>query len=150
MSDARVEIKIGSLEFCAEGSEQWVNEKYNGFLSRAQELKGLAPLHREVERPGVSHEDVEAEQPVGPLAIFLKEKNVGASQNNRFLATAVWLKRKGQATPKTPDVVKALADAQQQRLGNPADILNQNVKKGYCVKTADGFYVTPEGEESLG
>lgn len=87
--------------------------------------------------------------PKVPLAIFLKQKNVSASQNNRFLAAAIWLKLKGQATVRTSDVVKALADAQQQRLGNPADILNQNVRKGFCVKTGDGFYVTPEGEDSL-
>ena len=84
-----------------------------------------------------------------PLAIYLKQKNVGANQNNRFLAAAVWLKSKGQNTIKTTEVVKALAEAQQQRLGNPSDILNQNVKKGFCVRSGDGFYVTPEGEASL-
>lgn len=80
---------------------------------------------------------------------FLKQKKIGSSQNNRFLAAAIWLKLRGQSTPKTSEVVKALADTQQQRLGNPADVLNQNVKKGFCVKSGDGFHVTPEGEGSL-
>jgi hypothetical protein len=52
----------------------------------------------------------------------------------------------------TSSVVKALSANNQPRLGNPADTLNQNVKKGFCEKRKDGtsFFITPEGLHSLG
>ena len=149
MADARIELEIGDLKFVAEGSEGWVDNKYQAFLERVGKLRTSVPSSSGTDETKESVEENDSKEPVVPLAIFLKTKNVGANQNNRFLAAAMWLKRKGNTEVKTGDVVKALADAQQQRLGNPADILNQNVKKGYCVKTSDGFYITPEGEESL-
>ncbi|WP_158789724.1 hypothetical protein [Granulicella sp. L46] len=146
MAEAHIQIEVGKVKFTAEGSPEWVDKKYEEFLRHMTELQRLLPA--------TSQEEPEDRKLVGdqssvPLAIYLKQKNVGANQNNRFLAAAVWLKSKGQNTIKTTEVVKALAEAQQQRLGNPSDILNQNVKKGFCVRSGDGFYVTPEGEASL-
>jgi hypothetical protein len=147
MAEAHLQIEIGTMKFNAEGSEAWVDAKFDSFIARVKEL-GIQPSRpKKVNDNGESTPEAPGE--VGPLALFLKEVNAGTSQNKRFLATAVWLKRQGQTTIQTASVVGALADAQQQRLGNPADILNQNVKKGFCVKSGDGFYVTPEGEESL-
>lgn len=148
MSEARVEVTIGAYKFLAEGSEKWVDQNYQTFLSRVDSLPNTASTDNATKTGGAAGQSSN-EKPVGPLAIFLKDKKVGANQNNRFLATAMWLKLNGQAVLKTSDVIKALAQAQQQRLGNPADILNQNVSKGYCVKTGDGFYITPEGEDSF-
>jgi len=147
MGEARLAIEIGTMKFNAEGTETWVDAKFDAFITQVKEL-GFQPS-RPSKMNGNGADTTEAPGDVGPLAIFLKEVNAGTSQNKRFLATAVWLKRQGQTTIQTASVVKALAEAQQQRLGNPADILNQNVKKGFCVKAGEGFYVTPEGEESL-
>jgi hypothetical protein len=44
----------------------------------------------------------------------------------------------------------ALAKNHQKRLANAADCLNKNVAKGYCEKTADGFFITPDGLKHLG
>lgn len=149
MAEARLEIEFGTTRFNAEGSQTWVDAKYENFITQVKEL-GVQPTRSPKGKVNGEQSDGDvSNEEVGPLAIFLREKNVGANQNKRFLATAVWLKRQGQTTIQTASVVKALAEAQQQRLGNPADILNKNVKKGFCVKTNDGFYVTPEGEESL-
>ncbi|KAA6460292.1 hypothetical protein DYQ86_14735 [Acidobacteria bacterium AB60] len=147
MGEARLAIEIGTMKFSAEGTETWVDAKLEVFISQIRELGIQSSRPSKVNGNGGST----AEMPVDavPLAIFLKEVSAGTSQNKRFLATAVWLKRQGQTNIQTASVVKALAEAQQQRLGNPADILNQNVKKGFCVKAGEGFYVTPEGEESL-
>ncbi len=148
-TEAQLGIEIGAMKFNAGGSQAWVDAKYEGFLALVKEMDThpARPAKVRVNEDGEPGDTTVSE--VGPLAIFLKTKSVGANQNKRFLAAAVWLKRQGQSNIKTAAVVKALADAQQQRLGNPADILNQNVKKGFCVKIGDGFYVTPEGEESL-
>ena len=146
---AHIELGFGNLKFVADGSDEWVDAKYEIFMARIADMQShMLASGAPVESVRTS-DHIDALPPVPPLAIFLREKSVGANQNNRFLATVVWLKRNGHKTVKTTDVVKALADAQQQRLGNPADILNQNVKKGFLVKVDDGFYVTPEGEESL-
>ena len=147
MADAHIEIAVGELKLVATGSENWVDSKYDSFFAQIKELKESALQSNN------SNQQKERSKPnfipTGSLAIFLKERNVGPSQNNRFLATAIWLKHNGQPEPKTTDVVRALAEAQQQRLGNPSDVLNKLVRKGHCVKSGAGFYVTPEGEESL-
>jgi len=147
MAEALIEIDLGTAKFRAEGSEQWVDGKLESFLKQLDDWKALTQNPRR--SGGHNPSGIPTRTNVGPLAIFLKELNVGSSQNNRFLATAVWLKRNGQMEIKTADIVKALSEAHQQRLGNPADILNKNVKKGFCVKNNDGFYITTEGEESL-
>lgn len=147
MAEAHLAIEIGTMKLNAEGTESWVDAKLDTFITQVKEL-GIHPSYP-AKMNGNGTNKVETPGEVGPLAIFLKDVNAGTSQNKRFLATAVWLKRQGQTTIQSASVVKALAEAQQQRLGNPADILNQNVKKGFCVKAGEGFYVTPEGEESL-
>jgi hypothetical protein len=147
MADAHIELTVGDFRLVATGSEGWVDSKYESFLARIEELKETLPK-AVLSKARNGSRDL-GNTPIGPLAIFLKEKKVGSNQNNRFLATAVWLKFNGQSEPKTSDIIKALAEAQQQRLGNASDVLNKLVKKGYCVKSGAGFYVTPEGEDSL-
>jgi hypothetical protein len=66
------------------------------------------------------------------------------------LATAAWLYLKGKERLTTSDVVKALKDNHQSRLGNPADCLNQNVGKGLCEKDGAEFFITAEGFTALG
>jgi hypothetical protein len=84
------------------------------------------------------------------LSTYIKEKGGESSQVDRFLITADWLRRRGNTKLVTSAVTKALTDNHQKRLSNPADALNKNVGKGFCEKTKDGFYITPEGLKKLG
>lgn len=148
MANARLEVHIGSIKFVGEGSEEWVEQQWLKVLEQAEQLSLVDP--KESKAPPVSKTDGIQGKPSTSLANFLIEKSTGASQVKRFLATAIWLSKSGTTTLKTSDVSKALLDARQKKLGNPADVLNQNVTKGFCVKHGDGFYVSPEGESSLG
>ena len=83
------------------------------------------------------------------MATFLKEKGATTKQVLKFLATAVWIESKGKQRLSTGDITKALKDSNQSKLGNPAECLNQNVKKGFCEKDGSEFFVTTEGKDSL-
>jgi hypothetical protein len=100
-----------------------------------------APKKHHSESPG-------SEEP-GTLASYLQKSKAGKNQVKRFLATAHWLQLKGSKNLKTGDVSKALKDHHQSKLTNASDCLNQNVTKGFCEKDGDGFYVTPDGLDSL-
>lgn len=89
-------------------------------------------------------------QPQGSLASHIKAKKGDKNQNNRFLATAHWLSGRSDGHLTAKAVAESLAHHNQKRLANPADCLNQNVRKGYCEKRKDGsFFITPEGLEAL-
>ena len=83
------------------------------------------------------------------LASHIRAKGADGNQVLRFLVTADWLRLRGQAISTTA-VAKALQENQQSRLANPSDALNKNVGKGFCEKTKDGFFITPEGLRELG
>jgi hypothetical protein len=86
----------------------------------------------------------------GSLASHIKAKKGEKNQNNRFLATAQWISGRSEEPLTSKAVAGALSDHNQRRLANPADALNQNVRKGYCEKRKDGsFFITPEGLEVL-
>jgi len=86
----------------------------------------------------------------GSLASYIKAKKGDKNQNNRFLATAHWLSGRTEDGLTAKAVAGALSHHNQKRLANPADALNQNVRKGYCEKRKDGsFFITPEGLEVL-
>src|ERR1700722_5503907 len=106
MPDAHIQIEIGKIKFTAEGSPDWVDKKYEEFLRHMSELQKQLPP---TEAPPLEQRVLGTEHTDVPLAIFLKQKKVGTSQNNRFLAAAVWLKLKGQNIVRTAEVVKVLA-----------------------------------------
>jgi len=84
------------------------------------------------------------------LASYLKEKAPDKNQTRRFLATADWLRLKGENNLKTSAISKALHDNQQKRLANASESLNRNVSQGFCEKTSGGgFFITQEGIEAL-
>lgn len=154
MGNARIEIKVGEIEFSGEGEQVWVAEQLDKILAKAEDLVVLAPT------PGAgsaSNEDGQKHRPMGgddeiaakPLPTFLAEKQANKSQVQKFLATAVWLEAKGKNRLQTSDVSKALKDANQSKLGNPSETLNKNVAKGYCEKDGKQFFVTQEGKDSL-
>jgi hypothetical protein len=141
MGNAKIEVTLGGITFSGEGEEDWLSQQLDKILKTAPELVAAAPPAGNAATPLVPPSGTP-----GPLATFIKAKGGDNSQVKRFLATAAWLRRRGQTNLTTAAVSKALADNQQKRLGNPADCLNQNVSKGHCEKTPNGgFYITPDG-----
>jgi hypothetical protein len=152
MSEAKIEIKIGRIQFSGEGGQDWVARQLDKILSQAEKLMQIAAPDEEDDRPevelkGKGKKDSSVAQKT--LAAFLGEKSAKKNQVKKFLATAVWLHAKGSEKLRTMDVTSALSQSSQQSLGNPSMCLNNNVKKGYCQKIGNEFYVTQEGKESL-
>jgi hypothetical protein len=152
MAQAKIQFKLGVIEFSGEGEEAWVATQLDKLIEQAPAMLKLAPP---TTGQGVVTNNADQQgEPVNvgndvALGTYLKNKNIGGNQVNRFLATAIWLSARGNKTPTTSDVTKALSDNHQTKLTNPADCLNQNVSKGYCEKQGKQFYVTPDGFESI-
>ncbi|UYG01256.1 hypothetical protein [Halomonas sp. GD1P12] len=155
MSASKIEIKIGEITFSGEGEPAWLSEQLDKILDRAEDLMALAPVinsspphggnsdHEEADLSG--HDEIASK----PLGIWLRDRNADTNQNLKFLATAVWVESKGQNRLQTKDVTGALSNANQKRLGNATECLNQNVKQGFCEKEGKQFYVTEEGKRKL-
>jgi len=152
MAQAKIQFKLGTIEFSGEGEEAWLTTQLDKLIEQAPALLGLA---RPIAGQGAAADNANQQgEPISvgkgvALATFLKSKTIGNNQVKRFLATAIWLDVQGNKEPKTGDVTKALSDSRQSKLNNPADCLNQNVKKGFCQKQGKAFYVTPDGFESI-
>ena len=147
----KVEIKIGNLNFAAEGDQQWLGEQLSKVIKAAEE--GAA--HEPAPATGQGTKSAETKGQVGTfsdsLASYLKAKGGETKQVQRFLATAGWLYHRNSATElDTAAISKALSDNHQKRLGNPADCLNQNCGKGFCEKKGKHFFITPQGWKALG
>jgi hypothetical protein len=146
MSEAKIEIKAGGAEFHATGDQDWVAEQLDKFLANAAKIATLPSVDQDGggKTPGGTKGDAAIANK--PLATFLKERSATTSQVKKFLATAIWLDAKGRHRMTTGDVTNALKDANQTRLGNPADCLNKNVGKGLCEKDGNQFFVTEGGK----
>lgn len=160
MSESKIEIKIGEIQFSGEGDKEWLSEQLDKILNKAADLIELAsapaplPPAAPPENPGAAHQPADfsgaSDIASQTLATFLKSKNATTVQVDKFLATAVWCEAKGKNRLKTSDITDALKNASQSRLSNPADSLNKNVSKGYCEKDGKEFYVTQEGKDKVG
>jgi hypothetical protein len=147
MSQAKVSFQLGQLSFSGEGSEEWVGKQLQFLLTKLPELSSAAQISAPVEAPAGDGAPAGADvTKVSTLASHIKAKGGETVQNKRFLATADWLRLKGEKNLKTALVSQALKDNHQKRLSNPSECLNQNVGQGFCEKTSGGaFYITPEG-----
>jgi hypothetical protein len=149
MAVSSVSFSYGNVSFAAESENQeWLTTQVDKFFELARALP-----EAEVQRLN----NKKISQPVNgggafisALAAHLREQEAGDNQVRRFLATADWLRRRGSEKLSTAAVAKALSDNQQSRLSNPSESLNKNVAKGFCEKTDDGFFITPDGLKSLG
>jgi hypothetical protein len=161
MSISKIEIKLGEITFSGEGESKWLSEQLDKILDRAEKLVALAPkasaaslpadnpaagntLHVAADLSG--HNEISSK----PLPVWLKSVNADSVQNSKFLATAIWCEAKGEARLKTKDIGLALSNAGQRKLNNASECFNQNLKKGFCEKDGDKFYVTEEGKNHLG
>lgn len=152
MSEAKIQIKVGQIEFSGEGGQEWVAKQLDKILAKAQDLIVLAPPSQDPSQgQGQQHKSGTKSAAIAAktLPAFLSEKAATKNQVRKFLATATWLEAKGQKRVSTSDVTAALKNANQTRLSNPADCLNKNVTKGYCEKDGKQFFVTDDGKKSL-
>jgi hypothetical protein len=146
MSQVKIQIKVGDVEFSGEGEQGWVSTQLERVLKAAQGTPGGRVSGRSAPDAGSHGQNAAGSQ---SLASFLRDKNAAVNQVRKFLATAAWLHAKGKKQLTTADVTRALKDNSQSRLGNPADCLNKNVAKGHCEKDGKEFFVTTEGLASL-
>jgi hypothetical protein len=148
MADGKIQVTVGSVSFSGEGDPHWLAEQLDKVLKAAPDVAALQPA-----APNLSSGSIASPaggSPAGTLASYLKAKGGDSNQNKRFLATADWLRLRNETQLTTAKVSRALSTNQQKRLGNPADCLNQNVRKGHCEKRGDGFFITPDGLKELG
>lgn len=151
MSQAKIEIHIGSIQFTGEGDEKWLSEQLDKLLEHAAELASLSTHSNNGGNGDAAAGNGEsgAEDDKIPLGTMLKTSGIGNNQTKRFLVAAIWLAGRGNKKPSTRDVSKALGDNHQPKLSNPSQALNDNVKQGYCEKDGRAFYVTPNGFASI-
>ena len=142
-----VELNVGAIKFSGSGDQQWLSEQIAVLIEAAKTIPGNNSATNEA-TSDIQRED--ASVVVGSLATYLKAKGAETKQSQRFLATAAWLHHRGNRPLSTRLVSQTLREHQQKRLGNPSECLNQNVGRGFCEKTPDGFFITPEGWQQLG
>lgn len=126
---------------------RWIHEKFD-LTELSSSQNGSKNINKPASR-GSGADLNDSEEFTASLASYIRSKQADGNQTQRFLVTADWLRRRGQSLT-SGIVAKALVDNQQSRLANPADCLNKNVSKGFCEKTKDGFFITPEGLRELG
>lgn len=149
---AKIKIKLGNIEFSGTGEPDWVSEQLGIFLDRVEEIpvSDIQPVNNPTSGSATGETANENQTQVSSLKRHLEERGALKNQNDRFLATADWLRRKGVTELTSSAISKALKENQQSRLGNASDCLNQNVGKGFCEKDGKTFFITPEGFEHLG
>lgn len=154
MTHAKIGFTIGAIEFTGEGDQEWLAQQLDKILEKAADLSAFVP--QSIGLPG-SEPQPKSDAPMGPdaniaqqtLAGFLKEKNATIKQTKKFLATAVWLEAKGKNRLITGDIIKALKDSNQTRLGNASRCLAENISAGFCERDGKEFFVTEGGKKSL-
>jgi len=151
MSNAKIEVNVGQIRFSGEGEQDWVAKQLDKILAQAEKLIQLVPEPHGEENGGSGMNPMGKDLVIAKktLPAFLQEKGATTNQVKKFLATAVWLEAKGNSRIQTGDITKALSAANQSKLGNPANSLNQNVAKGHCEKDGKQFFVTGDGKSSL-
>ena len=146
-SKGKVELNIGAIRFSGEGDQTWLAEQIAIVIDASKSGQLADPTLDEAADDDLGQG---ATVTLGSLASYLKAKGGDTVQVQRFLSTAAWLHHRGEKPLTSSLVTKTLREHQQKRLSNTADCLNQNVGRGFCEKTPDGFFITPEGWKHLG
>ncbi|MBZ5594987.1 MAG: hypothetical protein LAP39_22320 [Acidobacteriia bacterium] len=147
MPDGKIQVTVGSVSFSGEGDPQWLAEQLDKVLKAAPEVAAVPPPSPNLPQETPPQRGTGSG---GALVSHIRTKGGEGNQTKRFLATADWLRLRGETELTTAKVSKALSDNHQKRLGNPADCLNHNVRKGHCEKSGEGFFITPDGLRDLG
>lgn len=162
----KLRVKLGAAEIEYEGGTEFLKDEIMPTVGKILDLVEaradlqrvssvpqleamMVPQESSAEAAAVSPGSVGAAAMNGSLASYLKATGGHSKQVRRFLSTAAWLVRRGHRELTAGLVAKTLQENHQSRLANPADCLNKNVAKGYCEKTKEGFFITPEGWAAL-
>lgn len=152
MSESKINIKIGHVEFSGEGNQDWLASQLDKILEKIPELLKIELAAPETPKP--NEQGGKVTTPKGgkgsTLATWLKDKSATSNQTRKFLAAAAYLQMNGKERVTTSEVTDSLKSNNQGKLTNASDCLNQNVGKGYCEKDGKSFYVTPEGFKEIG
>lgn len=145
----KVRIRVDNVEVDYDGEEEFLTNNLPRLLKQVLTLVGDASQ----DSGGGNASHMQGGAPhngdPGPLGTFLGTKNAREKQVRRFLATAEWCHLTGKQRLSTRDVTSALNANRQSKLRNASDSLNNNVRKGHCVKDGKQFYVTEQGRASL-
>jgi hypothetical protein len=150
MSDSKINIKIGHVEFSGEGNPDWLASQLDKILAKVPELLKIELAVPNVPPNGSDKKGPPKNLKGTTLASWLKDKNATSNQNRKFLATAAFLQMGGKERVTTKEVTDALRINNQGKLGDPSENLNQNVGKGSCEKDGKSFYITPDGYKEIG
>jgi hypothetical protein len=152
MADAKIEIKVAGFSFTGEGTEKWLSGELEKLLAKIPELVEVAPAEPAGDGGDKPAGGTKKKGKLGTLPDFLKEKSAVSNQVKKFLVTAIYLHdTTGRDRLTTSEIRNALRSANQPKLTNPANCLNQNVSKGHTEKDGtNGFFVTDAGRTSLG
>ena len=162
----KLRVKLGAAEIEYEGGTEFLKNEIMPTLGKILDMvEARSDLQRVSRAPQLEAAPIPQENSSdamaavsgsqGPLAVngslasYLKATGGHNKQVRRFLATAAWLTLRGHKELTASLIAKTLQEQQQSRLANPADCLNKNVAKGYCEKTKNGFFITPEGWAAL-
>lgn len=108
MGEAKMDIKIGEIQFSGQGEQEWVAKQLDKILGQAEKLIQLAPPPAQPE--SAEHKPMGKDSAIAKMTLpsFLSEKGATKNQVKKFLATSVWLEAKGQSRLQTSDVTRAL------------------------------------------
>ena len=146
----KVRIRVGDVEVDFEGNEPALYSKVPELAERLAKLNDQVSHAVDGKKGQHAGQGHGKDRQIGTLPAFLKNSDAGTRQWKRLVGCAEWLHRRGTKTLAVRDVVKALSDNHQKRMGNPSDVLSQCISKGYCEKHASGFFVTDEGRAAIG
>lgn len=155
MSDSKIQIKVGIVEFSGEGNQDWLASQLDKILEKVPELLKIELTNPVNSNGGGTNGNstgtilnANSNKPTN-LPLFLKDKGATTNQTKKFLATAAFIQLNGKDRIGTRDVSSLLSKTNQTKINNPSESLNQNVGKGFCLKEGNSFYVTPEGFTEL-
>ena len=157
MSNSKIEIKVGIVEFSGEGEQKWLSEQLDKILEKVPEL---LKIELSVPQTAASFEDspstvqspnseVASTLVKKPLATFIKE-NSPKTQPQLFLVTSIWIHDNlNKSRLQHQDINTELKKSNQKPIGKLSQELGRNVKAGFIVKDEKSFYVTPEGRKQF-
>jgi hypothetical protein len=153
VAEAKIEIKVGAVSFTGEGEGKWLPDQLDKVLQKIPELANVAPVSTPADggNSGSGHPGTTHQKAKGTLAAFLAAKNAKTNKTRKFLATAVWLHdNENRNRLATSDVTSTVSKNNQGSLGNAAQCLANNVKRGFCIMDGKQFYVADEGSTEIG
>ena len=109
MTDVKVAVKLGDLEFSAEGDKTWVGQQLDKVLAKADTITSSDEKKPGDGKSASGKSTGGAKGKVPPLSTYLNNKSI-PNQVAKFLATAAWLDERA-GTPSqhtTANVSRAL------------------------------------------